>query len=488
MLDAVVVGSGPNGLSAAVVLARAGLSVRVYEAATTIGGGARTLESTVPGFRHDWGAAVHAMAFASPFFQRFGITDRVRFEVPEISYGHAIEGDRAGIAWRDLDRTAEGLGSDGAAWRRLFAPLVERSQRTAEFVTGPMVPLPRHPSVAALFGARALEQGSPLSRLRFGGDIAPAMLAGVFAHSIGRLPSLGTGSAGLMLAMLAHSGGWPIPVGGSQSLTDAMADDLREHGGEIVTGTLVGSLDELPQARAVLFDTSPRALLQIAGERLTPSYARALERYRYGNAASKVDFALSAPVPWANADLRRAGTVHVGGRRSQVAVAEQLVSTGAYPERPYVLVSQPSLFDETRAPRGHHTLWSYTHVPQGSARDMTEAITAQIERYAPGFRDVIIASQSTPALGIERGNPNFVGGDISTGSVDLRQLLARPLLSSRPWRAGAGLYLCSAATPPGPGVHGMGGFHAASLALREVFDLPVPELRPLSTAADDCRR
>jgi phytoene dehydrogenase-like protein len=313
------------------------------------------------------------------------------------------------------------------------------------------------------------------------------MLAGVFAHSIGRLPSLGTGSAGLMLAMLAHSVGWPIAVGGSQSISDAMADDLRAHGGVIETDFLVGSLDELPPARAVLFDTSPRALLRIAGERLTPSYARALERYRHGNAASKVDFALSGPVPWTNADLRRAGTVHVGGRRSQVSFAEEQVSKGEYPQRPYVLVSQPSLFDETRAPRGCHTLWTYTHVPQGSARDMTEAIIRQIERYAPGFRDVIIATQSTPALGIERGDANFVGGDISTGSVDLRQLVARPLLSSRPWRAGAGLYLCSAATPPGPGVHGMGGFHAASLALHEVFDLPVPELSPLSTHADDRR-
>jgi phytoene dehydrogenase-like protein len=313
------------------------------------------------------------------------------------------------------------------------------------------------------------------------------MLAGVFAHSIGRLPSLGTGSAGLVLATLAHDTGWPIPVGGSQAVTDALVRDLEAHGGTIETGRMIASIDELPLAGALVFDTSPRMLAGIAGELLYPAYARALVRYRYGNAASKVDFALAAPVPWANADLRRAGTVHVGGRRSQIALAESDVAQGGYPRSPYVLVSQPSLFDRTRAPAGMHTLYAYTHVPQGSARDMTETITKQIERFAPGFRDVIVSSRSTPALALERGDANFVGGDISTGTVDLRQLLARPRFSSRPWRAGTGIYLCSAATPPGPGVHGMGGFHAAELALREVFGLPVPDLSPQSTPADGCR-
>ncbi|GAA3876267.1 NAD(P)/FAD-dependent oxidoreductase [Leifsonia kafniensis] len=480
MIDANIVGSGPNGLAAAVVLARAGLSVRVYEAEDTIGGGVRTLELTEPGFRHDWGSAVHAMAFASPFFQHFAITERTAFVTPEISYGHALDNGRAGIAWRDLGRTSDGLGRDGAAWSRLLKPLVDNGQRVAEFVTSPMLPVPRHPLTALGFGLRALEQGSPLAGLRFRGDVAPAMLAGVYAHSIGRLPSLGTAAAGLMLATLAHSVGWPIPVGGSQVITDAMVSDIEAHGGVIETGHRIGSLAELPAARAVFFDTSARQLALLAGERLTPSYRRALGRFRMGNAASKVDFALSAPVPWASADLRRAPTVHVGGRYAEVAAAEAAVAQGKYARSPYVLVSQPSLFDVTRAPAGMHTLWAYAHVPAGSDRDMTEPITAQIERFAPGFRDVILASRATPATELEQADANFIGGDIATGSADFRQLLARPVLSSRPWRAAPGLYLCSAATPPGPGVHGMGGYHAARLALHEVFGLPVPSLAPNS--------
>lgn len=485
--DVIVVGSGPNGLAAAVTCARAGLSVTVYEAAAQIGGGVRSFELTEPGFWHDWAAAVHAMAFASPFFRRFGITDRVQFVVPDASYAHPLDDGRAGIAWRDLDRTVHDLGADGPAWQRMFSPLVENADRLVGLVTSSEAPVAQHPATAVRYGLRAFEQGSPIGPLRFASFVAPAMLAGVFAHSIGRVPSVVTGSSGLLLATLAHAGGWPIPVGGSQAVTDAMARDLEAHGGRIETNSLVTTLAELPPARAVLFDTSPRALLEIAGEQLTPAYARALQRYRYGNAASKVDFALCEPVPWTNPDLRHAGTVHLGGRRTRVANAEAEVAVGDYPESPFVMVNQPSLFDATRAPRGMHTLWSYTHVPHGSARDMTETITRQIERYAPGFRDVVLASRATPALSIERGDPNFVGGDIGSGAVDLKRMLARPALAHRPWRAGAGLYLCSAATPPGPGVHGMGGFHAASLALDEVFGLPVPSLRPQSTPADEYR-
>lgn len=477
-LDVAIIGSGPNGLAAAVVLARAGLSVRVYEAEDTIGGGARTLELTEPGFLHDWGSAVHAMAFASPFFQQFGLTERVSFVMPEISYGHALDGGRAGIAWRDLARTAEGLGRDGAAWSRLLKPLVDNGQRVAEFVTSPMLPVPRHPFTAAAYGLRALEQGSPLAGLRFRDEVAPAMLAGVYAHSIGPLSTLGAGASGMLLATLAHSVGWSVPVGGSQAITDAMASDFTAHGGVIETGRRIGSLAELPAARAILFDTSARQLEHLAGERLAPGYRRALRRFRNGNAASKVDFALNAPVPWTNADLRQAGTVHVGGLRAEVAAAETAVAKGKYARSPYVLVSQPSLFDATRAPAGKHTLWAYTHVPAGSDRDMTEPITAQIERFAPGFRDVILASQATPATELERHDANFIGGDIATGAASFLQLLARPVLSTKPWRAAPGLYLCSAATPPGPGVHGMGGFHAARLALAEVFGLPMPSLAP----------
>ncbi|MFT2817054.1 phytoene desaturase family protein [Leifsonia sp. A12D58] len=476
MIDVSIVGSGPNGLAAAVVLARAGLDVRVFEAETTIGGGARTGEATEPGFLHDWGSAVHAMAFASPFFQQFGIDKRIPFVIPEISYGHALDGGKAGLAWRDLDRTIAGLGRDGAAWSQLLKPLVEHGQNVAEFVTAPLLPLPRHPLTALSYGLRALEQGSKLGGLRFTGEVAPALLAGVFAHSIGTIPSLGTAASGLMLATLAHSVGWPIPIGGSQSITDALVADIEAHGGVIEKGHRVTSLAELPSARAILFDTSGKQLLQLAGERLTPSYRRALGRFRSGNAASKVDFALSGPVPWANADLRKAGTVHVGGTRHEVAAGEAAVMAGKYPDSPYVLVVQPSTFDASRAPAGTHTLWTYTHVPAGSGRDMTEAITTQIERFAPGFRDVIIASHATVATELERDDSNFIGGDIATGAAGFRQLVARPVLSSQPWRAAPNLYLCSAASAPGPGVHGMGGFHAARLALRDVFGLPFPSL------------
>lgn len=474
--DAVVVGSGPNGLAAAVTLARAGLTVQVVEGADTIGGGARTLELTEPGFWHDWGSAVHAMAPASPFFRDFELGDRVRFVAPEVSYAHPLDGGRAAAAWRDLDRTVDALGRDGAAWSRLLEPLVRHQDQVVRFALSPMLPVPRPFTTAVGFGRRVLEQGSALAGLRFGGDLAPALLSGAFAHAIGRIPSLGAAAAGLMLATLAHGEGWPIPVGGSQAITDALADDLRAHGGSITTGWSITSFDELPSARAVLFATSARSLERIAGDRLHARYRRALRRFRYGNAASKVDFALAEPVPWANPDLRQAGTVHIGGTRAEVAAAEAAVARGQHPERPYVLVSQPSLFDSTRAPAGRHTLWAYAHVPAGSTRDMTEPIVAQLERFAPGFRDVVVASAATPAAMIEQGDTNLVGGDIGAGAVNLRQLLARPVLSSTPWRAGGNLYLCSASAVPGPGVHGMGGYQAAQTALREVFRLPVPSL------------
>ncbi|GAB3618021.1 NAD(P)/FAD-dependent oxidoreductase [Okibacterium endophyticum] len=479
MTDVAIVGSGPNGLAAAVTLARAGLAVDVFEAAQTLGGGARTLELTEPGFLHDWGSAVQPMAYASPFFAQFGLSRRVEFSIPDVSYGHAFDDGAAGIAWHDLDRTVEGLGTDGPAWRRLLAPLVHRSGTVAEFVMNPMLPIPRHPVTAFRYATRVLELGTALGSARFRGETAPAMLAGVLAHAVGRVPSLGTAAPGVMLALLAHSVGWPIPVGGSQSIVNSMVDDIREHGGRVHTGRTISSLADLPDSRAVIFDTTPRQLVSIAGDRLSNRYRRALMRFRHGNGLAKVDFALSEPVPWRNADLRLAGTVHMGGVRSEIAAAEAAVARGGHAESPYVLAAQPSLFDSSRAPIGRHTLWAYTHVPHGSERDMTEPITAQIERFAPGFRDVVMASASMTAADLERQNPNFVGGDISGGAVSIRQLIARPVLSSHPWRTPArGLYLCSASTPPGPGVHGMGGFHAARLALEDVFDLPVPSLSP----------
>ncbi len=479
-VDAVIVGSGPNGLAAAVTLARAGLSVRVLERNATIGGGARTAELTIPRFHHDVCSAVHPMALASGFFRRFRLQDRVELRVPDVSYGHPLDGGRAGIAYRDIERTAESLGRDGAAWKSLMGPLSAHADEVAQFAGSPILQLPRHPVTVARFGLRALEQGLPTWNARFRDDAAPAMLSGVAAHSIRTMPSLSTAGAGLSLGAYAHGRGWPIPVGGSQAIVDAMADDVRAHGGEIVTDAEVEDIAELGDPRAVLFDVSPRALLGIAGDRLPAGYARRLERFRYGNAVAKVDFALSGPVPWENEELRRAGTLHVGGTRAEIAAAEADVAAGRHSDRPYVLVAQPSILDESRAPGGGHVLWTYTHVPRDSSIDQTETITRQIERFAPGFRDVVLASSSKTARDMEAENPNYVLGDIAAGEASMRQLVARPVLSFDPWRTPArGVYLASSSTPPGPGVHGLAGWYAARSALRHEFGVTtMPSLAP----------
>jgi phytoene dehydrogenase-like protein len=471
-VDAIVVGSGPNGLAAAVTLARAGLSVRVYERESTIGGGARTAELTLPGFRHDICSAVHPMALASEFFRRFDLVSRIQLRQPEVAYGHPLDDGRAGIAYPSLDETARGLGLDGPAWHRMLAPLVSEWQALTSFTGNSLLRVPQHPGVLAAFALRVLEQGSPLWGLRFESEVAPAMMSGVSAHSILPLPGLAPAAAGLILATLAHGVGWPIPVGGSQAIVDALVDDLRAHGGEIVTSTEVTSLDELPPHRAVLLDTSPKALLRIAGDRVPARYGRALSRFRYGNAVAKLDLALNAPVPWANAELRKAGTVHVGGSHAQIARAEATVAAGKHATKPYVLVSQPGVVDDSRAPEGSQVLWAYTHVPRGSDVDQTEAIIAQIERFAPGFRDTIITHAGRTAVGEEQLNPNYVGGDISSGAATIGQLIRRPTLSLHPWQTPMpGVYLCSQSTPPGPGVNGSAGWHAARRALAVTFGI-----------------
>ena len=473
--DAIVVGAGPNGLAAAVTLARAGVSVRVYERSDTIGGGSRTSEVTLPGFHHDICSAVHPMALASDFFSRFGLTDRIPFALPELSYAQPLDDGRAGLAWRSLDRTVDDLGRDGGAWRQLFEPLVSHANAVAGFVGTSLLRVPEHPITMARFGLRALEQGSPLWNTRWQDDVAPALLTGVLAHAIRPLPGFAPTAAGLVLATLAHAEGWPVPIGGSQSIVDAMAADVTANGGEIVSGFEVTHLRELPPAKAVLLDTSARGLQKIAGNRLPAGYAKRLGRFRYGNAVAKVDFALSGPVPWTNETLHEAGTLHLGGTRAEIARAEHEVARGQHPSNPYVLVSQPSTFDPTRAPEGKHTLWAYTHVPSGSTEDRTEAITRQIERFAPGFRDLILASAHRSAVEYEEYNPNYIGGDISAGDVSTLQLAARPILSFNPWRTPLdGLYLCSSSTPPGPGVHGMPGWNAALLALRDQFGVTTP--------------
>ncbi|KQR23992.1 dehydrogenase [Agreia sp. Leaf335] len=479
-VDAVVVGSGPNGLAAAVTLARAGLSVRVYEKNSTIGGGARTKELTLPGFLHDVCSAVHPMALASGFFQRFGLQERIELVLPEVSYGHPLDGGRAGIAYHDLARTVAALGRDGAAFHSLMAPLVERADQVARLAGSNLLMAPRQPITAALFGLRVLEQGLPTWNARFQGDVAPAMLAGVAAHAIRPMPSPVTAAAALSLGSYAHGRGWPVPVGGSQAIVDAMADDLVAHGGQIETDAGIRSLDQLPSSTAVLFDTTPRAVADIAGRRLPTLYTKALREFSYGNGVAKVDFALSGPVPWTNAELHKAGTVHVGGTRAEIAASEAEVASGRHTSNPYVLVAQPSSFDSTRAPEGKHVLWAYTHVPKDSSIDQTEAIIRQIERFAPGFRDLILGAASMTARDMENYNPNYIGGDIAAGAATLAQLVRRPVLSFDPWRTPAsGIYLCSSSTPPGPGVHGLAGWYAAKSALKHSFGIrSTPSLAP----------
>jgi phytoene dehydrogenase-like protein len=479
-LDAIVVGSGPNGLAAAVTLARAGLQVRVYERASLIGGGASSAELTLPGFLHDVCSAVHPMAFESRFFREFELASRVDFVVPEISYAHPLDGGRAGLAYRDLDRTRESLGRDGAAYDLLMRPLAEQASRVAEFTGSTLLRVPQHPLTAIAFGLRALAQGGPWWNAPFREETAPAMITGVAAHTILNQPSLAGAGAGLALAAYGHARGWPIPRGGTQAISDAMADDLRAHGGEIVTDHEVTSLEELPTSRVVLLDVTPEAFVGMAGERMPPAYRSRMERFRYGGGVAKVDFALSQPVPWANPEVRHAGTVHVGGTRAEVAEAENDVSRGKLNDRPYVLVSQPTLFDPSRAPEGAHTLWAYTHVPAGSPTDRAEAVTAQIERFAPGFRDTILATSSRSAIDVARYNPNYPGGDIAAGAPTFGQLIRRPVLSSDPWHTPVpGVYLCSASVSPGPGVTGLVGWRAALSALRHDFGTRAqPSLAP----------
>ena len=481
MTDVAIVGSGPNGLAAAVTLARAGLSVRVFERMSQVGGGARTAQVVAPGFLHDTCSAVHPLALASPFFRAFGLRRRVEFVIPEISFAHPLSAadGGSGIAYRDLDRTAAELGRDGDAYRRLLAPLASHAREVARMTGSSLLRVPPHPVVTARFGLRALLQGSPAWNAGFSGAVAPAMITGVAAHAIAPQPSIVGAAAGLALQTHAHAAGWAIPLGGSQAISDALADDLRAHGGEIVTDHEVRSLDELT-ARAVVLDVTPRALVRLSGERMPQRYRQRLESFRYGSGSAKVQFALSGPVPWADERVARAGTVHIGGTRERIAAGEREVLAGRHATSPYVLVSQPSVFDPSRAPAGQHALWAYTHVPTDSHVDQTEAVTRAIEEFAPGFRDVVIASHSSTAAELAEENPNYIGGDIAAGTPTLRQLLARPVLSTDPWRTPMpGVYLCGASTVPGPGVHGQSGWFAARSVLRHEFGVPhTPSLAP----------
>jgi phytoene dehydrogenase-like protein len=469
--DAVVVGSGPNGLAAAIRLAQEKLSVLVLEAKPTIGGGTRSAELTLPGFSHDVCSAIHPLGIGSPFFSQLPLGKYgLSWIAPPCPLAHPLEAGSAVIISRSLAETSAALGPDGAAYKRLFSPLVQDWENlTAEFLL-PMLHIPRHPIALAQFGWRACRSATALAQSWFEDGPARALFGGLAAHSFLPLHERPSAAFGLVLGMLAHAVGWPLPRGGSQQIAQALAAHLRSLGGEIITNSPVANIDELPLARATLFDVTPRQLARLAGHKLPPSYRERLERYRYGPGIFKIDYALGGPIPWEAEACRRAGTVHVGGTLAEVAACERQVAQGEPPQRPFLLVAQPTQFDPTRAPQGKHTAWVYCHVPNGSTFDMTDRIEAQLERFAPGFRECILAKHVMNCVDLERHNPNLVGGDINGGAANLRQLIARPVLSPTPYRTPVpGLYLCSSSTPPGGGVHGMCGFHAAEAAIRDCF-------------------
>jgi phytoene dehydrogenase-like protein len=467
MLDAVVVGAGPNGLAAAITLAEAGRSVLVIEAADTVGGGTRSAELTLPGFVHDVCSAIHPLAVASPVFAGMPLGDHgLEWIRPPIALAHPLDDGSAALLHQDLGATGTSLDADATAWQRLFAPLARDWDGIAQATLGPMR-IPHHPLVAARFGLLAVQPAAHLAQARFRGPRARALFAGMAAHAFLPLHQPVTAGFGLVLGALAHRVGWSLPRGGSQAIADALAAYFRTLGGELRTGFEVRSLDELPTSRVVLLDVTPRQFLRIAGDRLPSGYCRQLMGYRYGPGVCKIDWALDGPVPWTAPGCVQAGTVHVGGTLQEIEEAEDAVAHGRHPERPFVLIAQQSLFDDSRAPDGKHTLWGYCHVPNGSTVDMTVRIEAQLERFAPGFRDLVLARAVRTAAEMQAYNPNYVGGDINGGVQDLRQLFTRPAARLSPYTTPlSGVYLCSSSTPPGGGVHGLCGFFAAQAALR----------------------
>jgi phytoene dehydrogenase-like protein len=465
--DAVVVGSGPNGLAAAVELARSGWSVTVLEAEPKIGGGTRTDELTLPGFRHDVCSAIHPGGAASPFFRQLPLREHgLEWLHGDVMVAHPLDDGSAGILLRDVEDTARALGADAGIYRRLFANLVKHWDRVEPNILGPILRPPRHPLAMAGFGVRALPPSTLVAK-RFKTPQGAGLLAGMAAHAFLPLEKPLTTAAALLLGTTGHIGGWAVPRGGSQSIADALASYLRSLGGTIETNSPVRSLAELPPAAAVLLDVAPRNAVAIAGDRMPPRFRRRLERYRYGSGVFKVDWALSGPVPWTNEEARHAPTVHLGGTIGEIATAERDVYAGRHPQRPFMLVGQQSLIDPTRAPAGQHTLWAYCHVPNGSTVDMTDAMEAQLERFAPGFRDLVLAKATRSPAEIEAHNANCIGGDIAGGATDGLQLVLRPVVRVDPYHVpGTNVWLCSSSTPPGGGVHGMCGYHAAQSVLR----------------------
>ncbi len=465
-----VVGAGPNGLAAAITLARAGATVLVLERAETIGGGARTAELTLPEFHHDVCSAVHPLAAASPFFRQLPLAAHgLKWIDPPVAVAHAFDDGSAAGLRRSIEESAESLGSDGRTYREFVAPFVEHADALFADALGPLRP-PRHPLLVARFGLEAIHSAVGLATSRFDGPRARALIAGLGAHSMLPLERLTSAAPGLVLAILAHSVGWPFPRGGAQAITTALAAELEALGGRVVVNYEVKSIGQLPPHRAALLDVTPYQILDMAGDRLPIAYRRHLRHYRYGPGIFKIDWALDGPIPWRADTCKHAGTVHLGGTMEEVARSERKVWRGIHPQRPFVLLSQPSLFDATRAPAGKHVAWAYCHVPSGSMVDMTERIEAQVERFAPGFKEHILARSTRNTLQVQRENPNYFGGDINGGALDLRQLFTRPAPRLNPYSTpNRSIFICSSSTPPGGGVHGLCGYHAARAAMSQVL-------------------
>jgi phytoene dehydrogenase-like protein len=476
-VDAVVVGAGPNGLAAAIELARAGKSVTLFEAAGQIGGGSRSAELTLPGFIHDTCSAIHPLAAASPFFKDLKLEELgLEWIQPTSPLAHPFDDGTAAVLDRSLDETGRSLGPDADAYRALMSPLLARFDRVIPLLLGPLfagrltVPPPNVIPPLLHFARTGIRSAAGLGTSKFQERWARAMFAGMAAHAMLPLTAPLTAGFGLLIGVLGHGVGWPLPKGGSQRIADALSARLVSLGGEIAVDRRINSMTDLPPARAYLFDVTPRQLKAIAGDRFSALYRRRLKRFRYGPGVFKVDWALNGPVPWKAGECSDAGTVHLGGTVEEMVASEQEVFSGRHPERPYTLVAQQSLFDPSRAPAGKQTLWAYCHVPNGSTEDMTGRIEGQIERFAPGFRDLIIGRAVMTPADVEAHNANNIGGDISGGTIDLRQLLVRPSGRWVPYTTPAdNIYICSSSTPPGGGVHGMCGYHAARAALHRSF-------------------
>lgn len=467
--DAIIVGSGPNGLAAAIRLALEGLKVKVFEASATVGGGMRTAELMQQGVHHDICSAIHPMAASSPFLKQLPLSDfGLEWIQPQYPVAHPLDNGKAVVMQRSLEATADDLGIDSASYKNLMQPIAENWDALTNDFLGPLT-IPKHPFLMARFGLNAIQPAQRLQS-KFETEEAKALFAGLAAHSILPLDAPVTAAIGLVLGAAGHSVGWPLPKGGSQSIANAMTRYLQSLGGEVETDFEVTSIDQLPSHQCILFDLTPRQLIEIAGDRLPEWYVNRLKKFKYGSGVFKIDYILKEPVPWSDPRCQKAGTVHLGGMFGEIAAAEKLLDDNKHAEKPYVLVAQQSMFDESRTPDGRHTLWAYCHVPSGSTRDMTQEIDNQIERFAPGFRDVVEERHTMNTSQFEEYNANYFGGDINGGRQDIWQLFTRPIHLINPYATPAdGVYLCSSSTPPGGGVHGMCGYHAAMLALRKEF-------------------